>query len=163
MESLITYRDSNYDRYQRFKIDVENTQKFQEKIDKIYKREFETCFKDILYLSKNYFFLFITNEVEMKLKEMYSSNISNYDLSEFLNNSYSKIENEYNNHYEILTKVWDEYKNLKKNNKISNQDYLTTYRKHCCDSDNFASHNCQNEPSKFYIVKLNNICNLYKL
>ena len=53
MESLIINRDSNNDRYQRFKVDVENTKKFQEKIDKIFKREFESCFKDILFLSKN--------------------------------------------------------------------------------------------------------------
>ncbi len=158
MESLIINRDSNNDRYQRFKVDVENTKKFQEKIDKIFKREFESCFKDILFLSKNDFFLFINNEVEMKLKEMYTSKIfSDYDLSDYLNNSYSKIEDEYNNHYEILKKAWDEYKNLKNKNKITNQDYLTTYRKHCCDSDNFASHNCQIEQTKFYIVKINNI------
>ena len=61
MESLIINRDSNNDRYQRFKVDVENTKKFQEKIDKIFKREFESCFKDILFLSKNDFFLFINN------------------------------------------------------------------------------------------------------
>ena len=158
MESLITYRDSNSDKFQRFKIEVKDTKKFQEKIDIIYKREFETCFKDILFLNKNDFFLFINNEVEIKLKEMYGNDILlNDDLINFLNNSYSKIENEYNNHYEILNKAWKEYKDLKNNKKINNQDYLTSYRKHCCNSDDFASHNCQNIPTKFYIVKLNNI------
>ena len=102
MESLIISRDPDGDKYERLKNDLLDENKFQSNLNKIYKKEFTSCFKDILFLSKEDFFSFINNEVENTLTEMYSNNVfQNEEINSFLNNSYNLIEEEYNCHYKL--------------------------------------------------------------
>ena len=157
MESLIISRDPDDDKYERLKNDLLDENKFQSNLNKIYKKEFTSCFKDILFLSKEDFFSFINNEVENTLTEMYSNNVfQNEEINSFLNNSYNLIEEEYNYHYKILNKAWKEYNDLENERKSYDKLYLTNYRKHCCESSKFASHNCKVEFTKFYLVNIEN-------
>ena len=157
MESLIISRDPDGDKYERLKNDLLDENKFQSNLNKIYKKEFTSCFKDILFLSKEDFFSFINNEVENTLTEMYSNNVfQNEEINSFLNNSYNLIEEEYNYHYKILNKAWKEYNDLENERKSYDKLYLTNYRKHCCESSKFASHNCKVEFTKFYLVNIEN-------
>ena len=150
-------RDPNDDKYERLKNDLSDVKKFQNNMNKIYKKEFNTYFKDILFLPKEEFFSFINNEVENTLTEMYSDNIfQNEEINEYINNSYKLIEDEYNYHYKILNKAWNEFNELKNKNKLDNKLYLSNYRKHCCESSEFASHNCSVELTKFFLVNYEN-------
>ncbi len=150
-------RDPNDDKYERLKNDLNDVKKFQNNMNKIYQKEFNTYFKDILFLSKEEFFSFINNEVENTLTEMYSDNIfQNEEINEYINNSYKLIEDEYNYHYKILNKAWNEYNESKNKNKLDNKLYLSNYRKHCCESSEFASHNCSVDLTKFYLVNYEN-------
>ena len=155
MDSSRTTIDQDFEKYENFKKEISNIKTFKEKINKIYKKEFENTFKQILTLTKESFFSSITNSIKILLNDMYSEmSFKNNILNEIQDDCEDELENEYNIHFEKINREWDNYiKNNKRKN--NNSLYLSNYRKHCCDSDEFAYHNCQNE-SKFLIINVNN-------
>ncbi len=141
-----------------FKKEVSNLKLFTQKINEMYETEFNEAFKQILILSKEEFMSFITNGIETLLIERYGVDVlENQKLKNIQNKNITLIEKNYENHYHKINNVWNNFSTLKKNNdKNINKYYLTNFRKHCCDTDNIAFHNCKNEPnSKFIIVEEN--------
>ena len=144
-------------KYEIFKKDIENYDSFNEKIRNMYQAELDEVFQDILIISKEDFISFITNGVKILLSDMYSEEIfKDENFIKIKESCENDINKEYKIHFEKLNKSWKNYEreNKKKNNEIN---YLTHFRKHCSETDNFAYHNCQNSQSKFYIVEENKI------
>ena len=149
MDSARTTADIEFEKYQNFKKEIKE-RNFKDKIDKIYKKEFESSFNQILILSRKDFFSSIQNTIKILLIDMYSDNIfKNKELTEIQENCEKEIEKEYNNHYNKINKGWENY--LEMGKRFNNNIFLSNYRKHCVNSDDFAYHNCQKE-SKFIIV-----------
>ena len=149
MDSARTSADIEFEKYKNFKKEIKE-RNFKDKIDKIYKKEFESSFNQILILSRKDFFSSIQNTIKILLIDMYSDNIfKNKELNEIQENCEKEIEKEYNNNYNKINKGWENYLEMGKRN--NNNIFLSNYRKHCVNSDDFAYHNCQKE-SKFIIV-----------
>jgi len=145
-------------KYELFKKDIQNIVSFNEKIRNIYQSELDEIFQDILIISKEDFLSFIKNGVNLLLIDMYSDLIfKNNTLIEIKEKCENDINIEYNSHFEKLKKYWKIYEREKRNKNISQDNYLTCFRKHCINTENYAFHNCQNSQSKFYIIEENNI------
>ena len=145
-------------KYELFKKDIQNIVSFNEKIRNIYQSELDEIFQDILIISKEDFLSFIKNGVNLLLIDMYSDLIfKNNTLIEIKEKCENDINIEYNSHFEKLKKYWKIYERENKNKNISQNNYLTHFRKHCSNTEKFAYHNCQNSQSKFYIIEENNI------
>ena len=144
MDSSRTTIDQETEKFQNFKKDISNLNTFKEKITKIYKKEFENTFKDILTHTKESFFSSINNSIKILLSDMYSEmSFKNNTFNEIQDDCEEELENEYNIHFEKINNEWENYIKTSKR-KNNNSLYLSNYRKHCCDSDKFAYHNCQN-------------------
>ena len=119
----------------------------KKKVKEIILQEFTENFSDILIKSKDIFFNKIKNEVEHILKSLYPS-LKN-ELKEIIEMSNQNIEEFYNKNYSLLKSEWKKYQ--KEPNKYN---FLTHYRKHCINTDNFAYHSC-NKNSKLIEITNN--------
>ena len=145
-------------KYELFKKDIQNIVSFNEKIRNIYQSELDEIFQDILIISKEDFISYIKNGVNLLLIDMYSDLIfKDNTLIEIKEKCENDINKEYNSHSEKLKKYWKIYERNNKNKNLSQNNYLTRFRKHCINTENFAYHNCKNSQSKFYIIEENNI------
>jgi hypothetical protein len=139
-----------------FKKDILDLKILSEKITKMYEDEFKEAFKQILLLSKEDFMSFIINGIRILLIEMYGEeNLNDDNLIKIQEKSFNKIEKEYQMNYRKLNYAWNNYIREKNKNK-ENINYLTNFRKHCCETNDIAYHNCQIEQSKFLSVEENN-------
>ena len=100
---------------------------------------------------------FILNGVRILLIDMYGeTNSHNANLINIQRESISNIENDYQLHYTKLNQFWINFVKNKKSNNIDNEMYLSNYRKHCCECNDIALHNCQNDSAKFVFVEEKN-------
>ena len=133
-----------------FKKDISNIKSFTKKLNDMYDTEFNEAFKQILTLSKEDFMSFISNGVQIALSDLYGEDIfENEKLINIQNKNLNIIERNYQNHYNKLDRAWRNFEKIK--NKNNNNYYLTNFRKHCCDTDDIAFHNCQIESNSKYI------------
>ena len=133
-----------------FKKDISNIKTFTKKLNDLYNAEFNEAFKQILTISKEDFMTFISNGVQISLSELYGEDIfENEKLINIQNKNLNLIERNYQNHYIKLDKAWKNFEKIK--NKNNNNYYLTNFRKHCCNTDDIAFHNCQIESNSKYI------------
>ena len=125
-------------------------------ITEIYKTIYDDIFPSILILSKAAFF----EKLYKKAKEAISSGNSQNELQSSLSiRLISKMKEDltkkYDNDYKHLS---TEYNNYVNNN--NNYKYLTHFRKHCVNTDNYALHYCSSKKQgKFIEVKTKNIMN----
>ena len=125
-------------------------------ITEIYKTIYDDIFPSILILSKAAFF----EKLHKKAKEAISSGNSQNELQSSLSiRLISKMKEDltrkYDNDYKHLS---TEYHNYLNNN--NNYKYLTHFRKHCVNTDNYALHYCSSKKQgKFIEVKTKNIIN----
>ena len=133
-----------------FKKDISNIKSFTKKLNDMYDTEFNEAFKQILTLSKEDFMSFISNGVQIALSDLYGEDIfENEKLINIQNKNLNLIERNYQNHYNKLDRAWRNFEKIK--NKNNNNYYLTNFRKHCCNTDDIAFHNCQIESNSKYI------------
>ena len=154
MESEFNIDEIELKKKELFKKEILNIEKLKEKINLMYENEYKEIFKQILIISKEDFMSFISNGVKILLIEIYGEeNINNKILLNLQEELYKEYEKEYLINYDKLNKFW---KNLEKEKNDIEKYYLTNFRKHCCESLNYAFHNCQNEKSKFIKYEENN-------
>ena len=137
---------------------ISNIKTFTEKLNDMYDKEFNEAFKQILILSKEDFINFISNGITYLLSELYGENIfENRKLKEIQKKNLSIIDKNYEIHFQKINKTWLNFSKIKNNNnENTNNYYLTNFRKHCCDTENIAFHNCKSDlNSKFISVEEN--------
>ena len=158
METLENIAQNQNKKTELFNKDILDIKTFSEKISKMYESEFEEAFKQIIILSKDDFISFISNGIQSLLIEMYGEeNLNNKNLKNIQQKSFSHIEKEYINHYIKLNHAWENYIKEKNNHNDKAINYLINFRKHCCETDDIAYHNCQiDEPSKYISIEENN-------
>ena len=122
-------------------------------ISEIYNSLYEDIFPSILSLSKTLFFEKINKnakEINSLTKELQTTT----DL-QLIAKIKEDLIKKYDNDYKILS---FEYQNFLKNR--GNYNYLTNYRKHCAQTDNYALHYCSSKKQgKFIEIKTKNKLN----
>ena len=171
MEYDVNKNEIENEKEETFKKEISNIKSFTQKLSDMYDKEFNEAFKQILILSKEGFMDFITNGINYLLNELYGENIfENQKVKEIQKKNISIIDKNYENHFQKINKTWLNFSKIKNNNNENTKNYyLTNFRKHCCDTDDIAFHNCQIEPnSKFISVEENKnikyvICTICKM
>ena len=158
MEYDVNKNEIEVQKEETFKKDISNIKTFTEKLNDMYDKEFNEAFKQILILSKEDFINFISNGITYLLSELYGENIfENRKLKEIQKKNLSIIDKNYEIHFQKINKTWLNFSKIKNNNnENTNNYYLTNFRKHCCDTENIAFHNCKSDlNSKFISVEEN--------
>ena len=119
----------------------------KKRVNEIILQEFTENFSDIIIKSKDIFLNNIKNEVEHILESLYP--LSKNELKEIIEMSKQNIEEIYNKNYLLLQNEWKKYQN-----EPNKYNFLTHYRKHCINTDNFAYHSC-NKKSKLIEITNN--------
>ena len=122
-------------------------------LTEIYNYLYDEFFPLILCLTKASFL----DKLNKKVNEIISSSNNQKELQissnlKLISKIKEDITKKYDNDYKILSKEYQNYvKNIKKYN------YLTHFRKHCAQTENFALHNCYNKKyGKFIEIKTKN-------
>ena len=135
----------------KYKEDMKNKEEMSKKIMNFIINEYEELFPEILIMAKKQFLLNIRKGVFSNLEDLYSDIIKeDTKFNELFDNNFKKIEEKYENNYNLLRKEWT---NFHKNKNETN--YLCKYRKHCFDDSEYASHNCTNKEPKFILISNN--------
>ena len=126
------------------KYDININQPQKQKVLKTYMKEFNENFQDILIIPKEQFIKNIKIEGDLIVKELFQNlPIEHKILREYQKYALEKLDEEYEQNFELLNKEWDNYL---KNPRI--YKYLTHFRKHCIKTNNEAYHLCDNEKAK---------------
>ena len=138
-----------------FKNDIENETLMKRKVYNLFKNEFEEALPDILLIKGVQFIDQVKNGVLLVLENTYTDQcLTNDKLKDILENGLNEIKKEYKNKYLLLSESWEEYeKNSKKKIGDNKFETLINFRKHCIDSQDFASHNCKHKQNRFIIIK----------
>ena len=111
----------------KYKEDMKNKEEMSKKIMNFIINEYEELFPEILIMAKKQFLLNIRKGVFSNLEDLYSDIIKeDTKFNELFDNNFKKIEEKYENNYNLLRKEWT---NFHKNKNETN--YLCKYRKHC--------------------------------
>ena len=140
------------EKWSQFKEDIKNVEEISKKIENFFIKDYEAIFPEILLISKNQFLSNIKKGVYSTLEDLYTNNIKfDKTLQLLVDDNLKKIEEKYEINYILLKKEWTNY------NKNKNDiNYLCNYRKHCFNDSKYASHNCNNNISKFIVISINN-------
>ena len=151
--------EENSDNIQKL---ITNEKEFISLINKIIISEFEELFPKILNLPKLDFLNHLKLNVTLIISEQFSSKIlENENFLSIINLTCQNFEKKYNIYIGELSGGWDEY-NLDKVNQIQNQSneklqsyFFTNFRKHCCKTQNFAVHQCNQNGDKGNFIIIN--------
>lgn len=144
-------------KFMQFKEEIKDESSFKDKISQLYFTEFEEIFQDILLFPEEEIMSSMTSGVRMILTDTYTEDIfQNKKLNNLIEECLENIKREYENHYQILSKAWTHYESKVKNSLHSESFFLSNFRKHCPNTDDFAYHSCNRSKSKFLEVKEKN-------
>ena len=148
MTSSSTLLKLSEEKLNKYNEEIKNTQEMSTKIKSFLLKEYEEIFPGILTMSKKQFLQNIKKSVFLTLEDLYTNIIKeDTQLQDIFNKNFIKIEDKYEDNYNLLKKEWENFsKNTKK------QDYLTKYRKHCFEDSEYATHNCSNKDAKFILI-----------
>ena len=106
------------DKYDNYKKDISNERKFLFHINNLFTNEFEELIEYILILNESQFFIQIKNRVKAELEYIYSEKIfSDSKFSNIIEKSLNYIKSDYNENFEIIQNVYNNYsksKNIKR-------------------------------------------------
>ena len=155
MTSSSTLLKLSEEKLNKYNEKMKNKEEMSKTIKSLLLKEYEEIFPEILIMPKKRFFQNIKKSVFSTLEDLYTNVIKEDDNFQIIfDDNFHKIEEKYENNYNLLKNEWDNYT---KNNK--KQNYLARYRKHCIDDSEFASHNCSNKDAKFILVSNSNNTN----
>ena len=144
-----------------FKLNFSNTKIFEQNLEKLFSYIFSNIFQNILNLPRIDFINSLTTTVKAVLEEHYTKEIySNQRFVTLFINMNKKFEKKYNEYNQLLSLSYENYQNELFNQNGFKEDMinlskynLTTFRKHCRKTQEYAIHNCnKKEKGKYLIV-----------
>ena len=129
----------------KFEQDIKDQKLFNVKLISLFNTEYDEIISDILNLKEEDLFIDQIKEgVSLVLEDKYTD----YCLTEtramkLISKNIEDIKNKYRNDFFLINNAWDTYeKNSKKRMNKDNNMFLTGFRKHCINIEQYASHNC---------------------
>ena len=126
----------------KFDQDIKDQKLFNVKLISLFNTEYDEIINDILNLKEDLFIDQIKEGVSLVLEDKYTD----YCLTEtramkLISKNIEDIKNKYHNDFFLINNAWSIYeKNSKK--RLNNNLFLTGFRKHCINTEEYASHNC---------------------
>ena len=115
---------------------------FEEKFHMIFQEEYDENIEDILLLEKEIFIRQIKDGVLLLLEENYPQiNLSDEKIIKLISQNIDEIQKIYNHDFTLINKEWLSYSKISKR-RTHTDSLLKGFRKHCINTEDFASHNC---------------------
>ena len=145
-----------------FKLNFSNTKVFEQNLEKLFSYIFSNIFQNILNLPRIDFINSLTTTVKAILEEHYTKEIySNQRFLSLFVNLNKKFEKKYNEYNQLLSLSYENYQNelfnqngFKEDMINLNKYYLTTFRKHCGKTQEYAIHNCNKKEKGKYLIAI---------
>lgn len=143
-----------------FKLNFSNTKIFEQNLEKLFSYIFSNIFQNILNLPRIDFINSLITTVKAVLEEQYTKEIySNQRFLTLFVNLNKKFEKKYNEYNQLLSLSYENYQNelfnpddLKEDVMKLSKYNLTTFRKHCRKTQEYAIHNCNKKEKGKYLV-----------
>ena len=115
-----------------------NEKEYEEKLNTIFKEQYDENIEDILLVEKDAFLKQIKEGVQYDLETYYNDYFNaDENLTKLIQKYMEETENKYNLHYSQINKAWEGY-----THSADNHNLFTGFRKHCINTEEYASHNC---------------------
>ena len=115
---------------------------FEEKFHMIFQEEYNENIEDILILEEEIFIRQIKDGVLLLLEENYPQiNLSDEKIINLISQNMDEIQKQYNHDFSLINKEWLSYSKIAKR-RTHTENLLKGFRKHCINTEDFASHNC---------------------
>ena len=150
-----TSKKEEEERLHQFRNDFRNSSKFSNTIDILIEYADDEVFSNILNLKEAQYLDSINSYLKNKLNEIYTESIfDNNSLNNLISNKIEKIKKNYNLNFKLLNDAYEYFNNLPKKNLTDY--YLTDFRKHCCDTQEYCLHSCHSRfKNNLLVVKEN--------
>ena len=143
-----------------FKHNFSNTKIFEQNLEKLFSYIFSNIFQNILNLPRIDFINSLTTTVKAVLEEHYTKEIySNQRFVTLFVNMNKKFEKKYNEYNQLLSLSYENYQNELFNQNGFKEDMiklnkfnLTSFRKHCRKTQEYAIHNCSKKEKGKYLA-----------
>ena len=126
----------------KFAQDIKDEIYFKVKLLSLFTTEYEEIISDILNLNENLFIDQVKEGVSLVLEDKYTA----YCLSESLvinliSKNVEDIRNKYKQDFYLINNAWNNYEKSSKKKTVNNF-FLSGFRKHCINTEEYLSHNC---------------------
>ncbi len=150
-----TSKEEEEERLHQFRNDFRNSSKFSNIIDTLIEYADDEVFSDILNLKETQYLDSINSYLKNKLTEIYTKSIfDNNSLNNLISNKIDKVKKNYNSNFKLLNDAYEFFNNLPKKNLTDY--YLTDFRKHCYDTQEYCLHSCHSRiKNNLLVVKEN--------
>ena len=150
-----TSKEEEEERLHQFRNDFRNSSKFSNIIDTLIEYADDEVFSDILNLKESQYLDSINSYLKSKLTEIYTKSIfDNNSLNNLISNKIDKVKKNYNSNFKLLNDAYEFFNNLPKKNLTDY--YLTDFRKHCYDTQEYCLHSCHSRiKNNLLVVKEN--------
>ena len=150
-----TSKEEEEERLHQFRNDFRNSSKFSNIIDTLIEYADDEVFSDILNLKETQYLDSINSYLKNKLTEIYTKSIfDNNSLNNLISNKIEKVKKNYNSNFKLLNDAYEFFNNLPKKNLTDY--YLTDFRKHCYDTQEYCLHSCHSRiKNNLLVVKEN--------
>ncbi len=128
---------------ERFENEILDEEKFEENLNNKFNEQYDENIEDILLLDKDIFLNQIKDGVQLLLEDKYTDFcFTNDTTTKLISKCMEEIERKYNHHYSIINKAWTSYSKISKR-RTNTEILFTGFRKHCINTEDYASHNCR--------------------
>ena len=150
-----TSKEEEEERLHQFRNDFRNSSKFSNILDTLIEYADDEVFSDILNLKETQYLDSINSYLKNKLTEIYTKSIfDNNSLNNLISNKIEKVKKNYNSNFKLLNDAYEFFNNLPKKNLTDY--YLTDFRKHCYDTQEYCLHSCHSRiKNNLLVVKEN--------
>ena len=150
-----TSKKDEEERLHQFRSDFRNSSKFSNTLDLLIEYADDEVFSNILNLKESQYLDSINSYLKSKLTEIYTESIfENNSLNNLISNKIDIVKKNYNSNFKLLNDAYEFFNNLPRKNLTDY--YLTDFRKHCYDTQEYCLHSCHSRTkNNLLIVKEN--------
>ena len=138
----------------KFYQDIKDQKYFNVKLLSLFQTEYEEIINDILNLKEDLFVDQIKEGVSLILEDIYTDYcLTEPNVMKLISENIEEIKNKYKQDFYLVNNTWNNYEKSLNKRGIQNNQYLTGFRKHCINTEEYASHNCLSKSKEKDIEK----------
>ena len=127
----------------KFEQDIKNQKTFNEKLTSLFNTEYDEIINDILNLKEDLFIDQIKEGVSLVLEDIYTDYVlTEPTVMKLISENIEDVKNKYKQDFYLVNNAWNSFEKSVKKRLNQNYYFLSTFRKHCINTEENISHNC---------------------
>ena len=127
----------------KFHKDIKDQKYFNVKLISLFQTEYEEIINDILNLKEELFIDQIKEGVSLVLEDIYTDYVlTEPTVMKLVSENIEEVKNKYKQDFYLVNNAWNSYEKSVKKRLNQSYYFLSSFRKHCINTEENISHNC---------------------